>query len=68
MPRDYNRDPIEVEFTVRVYYYEPIPTDVLLQQINDLCDDVKVQEKVADAFGIVDQYGLDEISGRIRVK
>lgn len=65
MSRDYDNEPIVVEFTVRIFVYEDMPVVDLNKRINSICNDQQMQEAIFDMMEVADNAGLDEITGKI---
>lgn len=66
--RDYEQDPIVVEFKVRVFVYEEISNDDLITKLENTVNNSGCQEEVFNAVMIADNMGLDEFSYTITSK
>lgn len=65
MARNFDTDPIVVEFTVRLFVYDDIYPPNLSARIDRVCNNRRVHQEALELFRVADNVGLDEITGKI---
>ena len=65
--RNYDTNPVEVEFKVKMFFYEHMTLDNLKRAISNTCDNPSIQEEVFNTFLLYDNAGLNEITATIIV-